>query len=319
MSPRFGIARRTALPVHDAVGREVGTQAVQRIRPRKESGIGGSVRRTAEFPQPLRRRPLPPSRRFAPSPSSRLLAPALVVLAVLLQIGYPLASGRGRAHLAVLIVAAFAAACVAHAATSRSPRTAVAAVVISAGLGFAAELIGVHSGYPFGRYEYSDVLGARVFGVPLIVALAWTMLAWPSAVVARRLVAGRLARVLVGAWALTAADLFLDPQLVALHAWRWSSPSPHLPGVATVPLTNYAGWLVVSLVLSFALQQVVGDGPDGPAIALYLWLWIGWTVAQVFYLHLRASAAWGFLAMGVVAVPLVRRLGPQTLSRRRDE
>ena len=35
MSPRFGIARRTALPVHDAVGREVGTQPVPGIRPRR--------------------------------------------------------------------------------------------------------------------------------------------------------------------------------------------------------------------------------------------------------------------------------------------
>ncbi len=276
----------------------------------KEDGIGGIARRPAVRPRPLRRHHSdvagPPASPF--SSRAAVIAPALVVVAILLQICYPLASGSMQAHLAVLIVAAFAAACVAHAATSRSPRTAIAVVAISAGLGFAAELVGVHTGFPFGRYAYSDVLGTRVFGVPLIVALAWTMLAWPSAVVARRLVHGRVVRVLVGAWALTAADLFLDPQLVALHAWRWSDPNPHLPGVDTVPLTNYAGWLLVSLVLSFALQQVVGDGPDGPAIALYLWLWIGWTVAQVFYLDLRASAAWGFVAMGVVAVPLVRRL-----------
>jgi putative membrane protein len=244
------------------------------------------------------------------SPASRI-APALALLAVLLQVGYPLVPSAHRAQVAVVIVAAFATACLAHAAISRSLSTALVVLACGGGIGLAAELIGVHTGIPFGRYQYSSALGLRLWGTPLIVALAWTMLAWPAAVVARRLVTGSVARVLVGAWALAAADLFLDPQLVAAGGWTWSSTTPHLPGIATIPLTNFAGWLVVSLVLSAVMQRVVGDGADGCALALYLWLWIGWTVAQVFFLDLRGSAAWGFVAMGCVAVPLVWR----TISR----
>ncbi|WP_304047340.1 carotenoid biosynthesis protein, partial [Jatrophihabitans endophyticus] len=200
--------------------------------------------------------------------------------------------------------------CVAHAATSRSVPIALAVLVVTAGLGFAVEALGVRTGVPFGHYRYTGVLGTQAFGVPLVVGPAWTMLAWPSALAARRLVADPVARVVVGAWALAAADVFLDPQLVALGAWRWADPSPHLPGVTTVPLTNYLGWLGTALVLSAVLQSFVGDGrdPDAPALALYLWLWIGWTVAQLAFLDLRPSAGWGFLAMGLVAVPLTRRL-----------
>jgi uncharacterized membrane protein len=230
------------------------------------------------------------------------------VVAVLLQICYPLVPLNQRAHVAVIIVAVFAAACVAHAATTRSPVTAAAVLAVGAGIGLCAELIGVHTGIPFGRYHYSSELGVRVWGAPVIVALAWTMLAWPSAVVARRLVSGSVVRVLVGAWAMAAADLFLDPQLVAAGGWSWSSTTPHLPGIPTIPLTNFAGWLVVSLVLSAVMQRLAGDGADGCAIALYLWLWIGWTVAQVCFLDMRGSAAWGFVAMGCVAVPLLRRI-----------
>jgi uncharacterized membrane protein len=252
-------------------------------------------------------------RRDATRPGLAALAPAVALLAVLLQITYPLAHGATRAHLAVAIVAVFALACLTHAATSRSPATALAVLAASGGIGFAAEVIGVHTGLPFGEYHYTDVLGPRVLEVPVIVALAWTMLAWPSAVVARRLVRGRAARVLVGAWALAAADLFLDPQLVALHGWRWSHTAPHLPGVSSVPLSNYVGWLVVALVLSAVMQQIVGDGPDGCALGLYLWLWIGWTVAQMCYLDLRGSAAWGFVGMGLVAAPLLARLVRESL------
>jgi putative membrane protein len=212
-----------------------------------------------------------------------------------------------RARVALAIVTVFAASCLVHAAISRGAATALRLVLATAVLGLGIELVGVHTGFPFGRYAYSDALGPRLFGVPPIVALAWTMLAWPAALAARRLVRATWARVVVGAWALASADLFLDPQLVALHAWTWADPAPHLPGVPTVPLTNYLGWLLAALVVSAAVQAIAGDGPDGAPIALYLWLWIGWTVAQAVFLGLPASAAWGAAAMGLVAVPLVVR------------
>jgi putative membrane protein len=113
--------------------------------------------------------------------------------------------------------------------------------------------------------------------------------------------------VLVGAWALASADLFLDPQLVAAGAWTWRFPAPHLLGVADVPLTNFAGWLAVALILSLAVQAIIGDGDDTVPIALYLWLYAGWIVALGVFLHLSSAAGWGALGMGVVAVPLAIR------------
>ena len=63
---------------------------------------------------------------------------------------------------------------------------------------------------------------------------------------------------LVGGVALAAWDLFLDPQMVDAGHWTWAHPDPGLPLVPGVPLTNYAGWLVV----------VRGDGRGaGPAAA----------------------------------------------------
>jgi uncharacterized membrane protein len=237
------------------------------------------------------------------SPVPALLAGAVVAL----QIAYPLVHGDVRDHLIVVIVLALAAAGVAHAAVTRSPRTAGAMLLLTAVPGFAVEVLGVHTGVPFGHYEYADSLGPTLWGTPLLIGLAWTMLAWPAAVVARWLVRGRAARVLVGAWALAAADLFLDPQLVAAGAWTWRSPTPHLPGVADVPLTNFAGWLAVALVLSLAVQAVVGDGNDTVPIALYLWLYVGWIVALAVFLDRPAAAGWGTLGMGAVAVPLAIR------------
>lgn len=242
---------------------------------------------------------------------ARSVLPALfAALVVALQIGYPLASGATRDRVTVVIVVLFAAASALHAGLTRGG-TGLAAVAGAAVVGFAAEVLGLHTGVPFGNYRYGTTLGVELLGVPLVVALAWAMLAWPAALVARRLVAGPITRVLVGAWALASWDLFLDPQMVAAGAWRWADPNPHLPGVRDVPLTNYAGWLLVAVVISAGLQWLLRadrGGGDAVPVALYLWTYVGSIVALAGFLHLAAAAAWGALGMGLVAGPLLRTL-----------
>src|SRR6187200_2863197 len=39
--------------------------------------------------------------------------------------------------------------------------------------GFCVELIGVNSAAFFGNYNYGDALGAKVFGVPLVIGINW--------------------------------------------------------------------------------------------------------------------------------------------------
>lgn len=253
---------------------------------------------------------------LAPAPASTALrlTTALAVVAVGLQLAYPLTTGRTRTRLAVAIVVAFAAAVAVHAVATRG-RAGGKALCAVAAIGFSAEMIGVHLGVPFGHYEYGAGLGPRVAGVPVVVGLAWTMLAWPAALVARRLTAHPAARVAVGAWALAAWDLYLDPQLVAAGGWRWRDPDPHLPGVPDVPLTNYAGWLLVAALVSAAVQWQLrdderqsADSADLAPLALYAWTWIGSAVALAAFLDRPGAAAWGALGMGTVAGPLLRRL-----------
>jgi uncharacterized membrane protein len=235
---------------------------------------------------------------------------ALFCAAVLAQIAYPLATGASRDTLTVVIVLTVAAATLCHAALTRGARAVIAVAGVTVAGGFAVEVLGVHTGIPFGRYEYGASLGVSVFGVPVAIAFAWTMLAWPAALAARRLVHPFGARVALGAWALAAWDLFLDPQMVAARHWRWLDASSHLPGVPGVPVSDYLGWLVVSLPMSYLLQRVLArtDGDDRWPLAFYVWTWASSTLALAAFLHLGAAALWGLLAMGTVAGPLARSL-----------
>ena len=232
---------------------------------------------------------------------------------ILLQIGYPLAGGAVRDRLTVAIVVCFALATVTHAWSVRG----LPAVLVLAGvaaIGLAAEWIGLRTGVPFGRYTYRGRLGARVAGVPLVVPLAWAMMAWPGAQVARRLARSRPVRVLAGAWALAAWDLFLDPQMVTAGYWTWWHPNPHLPGVDTVPLTNYGGWLLVAVGISLVLQVFLDTGPridDHQPLALFGWTYASSVLALALFLPLAGAAAWGALGLGIVALPLAAQACPR--------
>jgi uncharacterized membrane protein len=235
----------------------------------------------------------------------------LVLATIALQISYPLTDGDARRRLTIATVVMFAAASAGH-ARARYGGRGLWCCVVAAGIGLTAEIVGVHSGVPFGHYAYADSLGPTIAGVPAVVALAWTMMAWPEALVARQLASSTGTRVLIGTWALASWDLFLDPQMVDAGHWRWAAPRPHLPGVDTVPLTDLAGWLVVSMVISLVVQGILGRSAsrpgDGWMFALYLWTYASSVVAQLLLLDLRAAALWGALGMGAVAVPLAVRL-----------
>jgi putative membrane protein len=241
------------------------------------------------------------------------VTPAWLGLAALVatQIAYPLMDGPPRAVAVVVTVVLGFALSVGHAAATRGPRTALGLVAVFAGGGLAVEALGVATGFPFGSYAYTPALGPRVLGVPLVVPLAWAWMAWPAWVAAARLTRGSVQRVGLAAVALAGWDLFLDPQMVAAGYWRWSEVGDHLPGVPGVPVLNYLGWLGVALVLMVAFSTLVERNPasnDAPMWALYLWTYYSSVLAHAVFLGLPASAGWGALGMGLVAVPLTVRL-----------
>jgi putative membrane protein len=140
------------------------------------------------------------------------------------------------------------------------------------------------------------------------------MMAWPALVVGRTLGRGGVRVVAIGAAALAGWDLFLDPQMVAAGHWTWFDPTPALPLVPGIPLTNYAGWLGVSLVLIGLLHRLLRPAPvtlpttqsatpPGPAAALYLWAYGSSVLAHFAFFGLPGSALVGGLLVGLVAVP----------------
>ncbi|MFZ2530538.1 MAG: carotenoid biosynthesis protein [Rhodococcus sp. (in: high G+C Gram-positive bacteria)] len=245
-------------------------------------------------------------------------APAisLAVAAVAAQIVYPLVDGSSRDTVTVLVVALLAAACLAHAVTHRGAAWAAGLFVISAGAGFASEVVGTATGYPYGCYVYAtDRLGPALFDVPLVVPLAWTAGLYPVWCVATRLTRRPAVRIAATTVGMVGWDLYLDPQMVADGQWTWCHGSG-LPGLTHIPLSNYAGWLMVAAAMATALTALDRvarrpRGGDAVPVALFLWTWLGSALAHSVFLdapELQWSALYGFVVMGLLGAPLLRSL-----------
>jgi uncharacterized membrane protein len=244
---------------------------------------------------------------------SRLVPWSLFAALVLLQICYPLTSGDTRAAFTVATVVLGYVLSVSHAGLTRGWRTAAVLVAVATGGGFLVEAVGVATGFPFGTYDYSGQLGPKLLGVPLIIPLAWTWMAWPAWLAAVRLTERRVLRIVLAAVGLAAWDLFLDPQMVAEGYWTWRDATPALPGVPGIPIGNYLGWLGFALVLMAVLSALLGSstqdpGDDRPIMALWLWTYASSVLAHAVFLDLPASAVWGGIGMGLVVIPLATRL-----------
>jgi putative membrane protein len=162
------------------------------------------------------------------------------------------------------------------------------------GLTWAIEAIGSATGVPFGAYHYTDKLQPQVAHVPLLIPLAWLMMLPPAWAVAYQVAGTNRSWTFVAfsALALTAWDLFLDPQMVAWGLWVWENPG----GYFGIPWSNYLGWLLASALITVLVQPQ--NLPVIPLLLIYTITWVLETIGLFFFWGLPGPALVGFVAMG---------------------
>ncbi|MEU4316762.1 carotenoid biosynthesis protein [Nocardia sp. NPDC024068] len=249
----------------------------------------------------------PPAARY------RLIPAGCLVALVVAQIAYPLTTAAARDAVTVAVVLLSAGTALLHAAVTRGVRYGLGFAVIVSGTGLFAEAVGTATGIPFGAYDYATGrLGPALFGVPLVVPLAWTGGLYPIWVVAGILCRRAGPRILATATGAVGWDLFLDPQMVADGQWRWHRAGAGLPGLEAIPWTNYLGWFLVAAVMAAALTLWDRTAPPAGRVAvpvlMFLWTWLGSALAHAAFLGLPYSAGYGLVALGILGVPLLVKL-----------
>src|SRR5262249_48299661 len=150
-----------------------------------------------------------------------------------------------------------------------------------------AEALGVHTGFPFGHYYFTDGMGPKLFDVPILMGPAYVGMGYISFTVARIITASRDQHDEVRGWrvftlplaasfVMVAWDIAIEPVLSTFaHYWVWSRGGAYFG----VPLSNFVGWYGTNyLIFQFfalyvgtrnAAKHSVHGLPDRLAVIFY--------------------------------------------------
>ena len=182
-------------------------------------------------------------------------------------------------------------------------------------VGAAAELLGTQTGFPFGAYAYSDLLGAKIAGhVPWFIPPSWYAMSLVSYDLAGRLQLSRWGQIGAAAVFMVLWDVALDPAMTAGAHSGWSFWAYPGGGVFFgMPLVNWLGWLVTSVVIMWGYDRLLG-GLDHAARWAPL-LYAVNVLFPVFICFAYGAALAGFLGLLALALVfvVVRHRGSQFL------
>jgi putative membrane protein len=114
-------------------------------------------------------------------------------------------------------------------------------------LGYGVEIIGVKTGFPFGDYFYSEVLGWNFFEVPPLIGINWLIIIWGGHSLARTFMIPKYFRWLFTGLLAVGIDFVIEPVAIKYELWYWASEVP--------PFQNYLSWFVISAVMGVIFEK----------------------------------------------------------------
>jgi len=175
--------------------------------------------------------------------------------------------GTGRRLLSSVVVTGMFATSTANAVKRWGTQRASGAAAATAVATGVVERVGTHTGLPFGQYGYTEALRPQIAHVPVIVPLAWFGMGLPSREAAHAALGQHSTparRIALGSAAMTAWDLFLDPQMVGEGYWAWVKRGAY----RGIPLSNFAGWFLTGLGIMALFEVLMPPKQRDPDVRL---------------------------------------------------
>lgn len=157
--------------------------------------------------------------------------------------------------------------------------------------GFGAEVLGVNTSIIFGNYSYGNLMGIKLWGVPLLIGIQWFVTVYCCGAIMQHVNnwAGKkieeknlgkpttqkiqsLSLIIDAALLATLFDYIMEPGAQKLGFWKWQND--------TVPYFNYTCWFFISGLLLYVLSKLPFNKLNKFAIHLFI-------IQALFFIALR--------------------------------
>ena len=158
-------------------------------------------------------------------------------------------------------------------------------------VGFFVEVIGVNSGILFGNYQYGDVMGIKIFNVPLLIGVQWFVVIYCCGVIMNFVnnwahekieALGEISEksqkvqsislIIDAALLAVLFDYIMEPVAQKLGFWQWKN--------SDIPFFNYTCWFFISGILLVILNKLPFNKLNSFAIHLFI-------IQTIFFIALR--------------------------------
>jgi len=206
---------------------------------------------------------------------------SLYALARLLQVFPGPVPRLGVVALHVIAPALFA---LVHGSFLYGKRGIASFICICLAVGGFFENLSVHTGFPFGHYYFTNVMGPKLGPIPILLALAYVGIGYVSWTVGRMIVGldrpltgwHMVACAAIAAFPMVAWDLSQDSVWATiLRAWVWRDGGAYFG----VPVSNFLGWYFTVYLIFQLFAIYLRRGPATPARMPQAY----WQLALVFY------------------------------------
>ena len=114
--------------------------------------------------------------------------------------------------------------------------------------GMFAEILGVSYGLIFGNYNYGEVLGYKVFNVPIIIGINWCVLVFITGTMSNLFYKNYWKKVLCGIILMIFMDILIEPIAPILDFWKFEG--------VIAKFQNYLGLFFVSFPMLILFNKL---------------------------------------------------------------
>jgi len=145
------------------------------------------------------------------------------------------------------------------------------------------ESASLRTGFPFGHDQFTNLMGPKISGLPVLLALAWVGMGYLSWVVSLSLLGGEnkplsgrriVLMPLVASFVMTAWDLSMEAVWADVdHGWVWLNGGSYYG----VPIGNFFGWFLTAYVFYQLFALYIRNRETIPSRTSH------WSLAILFY------------------------------------